>query len=73
MGLSAVLSTFRRLAVLDLSPTDVEGIGRPDAKEEIALCVEWGRACPSLTRIIFPSQSEWILQHDIWLQYFTPL
>ncbi|KAF8235615.1 hypothetical protein L208DRAFT_1358505 [Tricholoma matsutake] len=65
-GLSTVLSAFRQLTCIDLSPTDVEGIGRPDAKEEILLCVEWGRACPFLTRIIFPSQSEWIIQDGVW-------
>jgi len=39
-------------------------VGRADSLEEHALCREWSRACPSLRRIIFPSQTEWILDND---------
>ncbi|KAF5338651.1 hypothetical protein D9611_012794 [Ephemerocybe angulata] len=66
-GLSAVLSAFTQLVLLDLSPTDVGGVGRADPSEELALCREWHRACPSLCRIIFPSETEFVLHHDAWL------
>lgn len=63
-GLSSVLNAFPHLSFLDLSPTGVDGVGRADSLEELALCREWSRACPSLRRIIFPSQTEWILDND---------
>ncbi|KAF5383811.1 hypothetical protein D9615_003739 [Tricholomella constricta] len=63
-GLSAVLSAFRQLELIDLSPTDVDGVGRADAKEELVLVREWGRACPSLRRVIFPSETEWEWQAE---------
>ncbi|KIK60509.1 hypothetical protein GYMLUDRAFT_43832 [Collybiopsis luxurians FD-317 M1] len=64
-GLSSVLSTFHSLIHLDLSPTSVAGA---DAQQEMSLCDEWTRACPSLRRITFPSHIEWVLGSDkSWL------
>ncbi|KIM44839.1 hypothetical protein M413DRAFT_442806 [Hebeloma cylindrosporum] len=66
-GLSSVLSVFHQLSYLDLSPTGIDGVGRADSLEEHALCREWGRACPSLKTIIFPSKTEWILDlNNVW-------
>ncbi|KAG5641791.1 hypothetical protein DXG03_004177 [Asterophora parasitica] len=64
VGLSPVLSAFQRLELLDLSPTDVDGVGRADAKEEFALVCQWERACPSLRHVIFPAETEWVRQGD---------
>ncbi|KAG5654213.1 hypothetical protein H0H81_006247 [Sphagnurus paluster] len=58
-GLSAVLSAFVQLELIDLSPTEVDGTGRADAKEELVLAAEWGSACPSLRCVIFPSETQW--------------
>ncbi|KAF8998525.1 hypothetical protein BDQ17DRAFT_1391686 [Cyathus striatus] len=67
-GLSAVLGAFHSLSFLDLGPTGVEGVGRAAPVEELAVCSEWGRACPTLRRIIFPSQTEWMIDpHEGWL------
>ncbi|KAF8074698.1 hypothetical protein FPV67DRAFT_593334 [Lyophyllum atratum] len=67
-GLSSVLSAFQQLELIDLSPTDVDGIGRADAKEEFILVSEWSSACQSLRRVIFPSETEWACQEDgVWL------
>ncbi|KAF8972673.1 hypothetical protein BDZ97DRAFT_850153 [Flammula alnicola] len=67
-GLSSVLNAFHQLSYLDLSPTGVDGVGRADSLEELALCREWSRACPSLRRIVFPSQAEWILDvNQVWM------
>ncbi|KAG6841449.1 hypothetical protein C0991_010874 [Blastosporella zonata] len=66
-GLSSVLSALQLLEEIDLSPTDVDGIGRADAKEELVLVNEWGRASPLLRRVIFPSEAEWARQPGaIW-------
>jgi hypothetical protein len=69
--LANVLSLLPNLVFLDLSPTGVDGFGRADPQsagghdtEEHALCAEWARACPSLRRVIFPSQSEWVRGGD---------
>jgi len=64
-GLSAVLSAFNQLSCLDLSPTGVEGA---DPMGELALCIEWARACPTLARVIFPAQTEWVLDvSGVWI------
>ncbi|PPQ85660.1 hypothetical protein CVT24_012829 [Panaeolus cyanescens] len=70
-GLSSVLTAFPLLTNLDLSPTGVAGVGRGNSGEERSLCEEWFRACPTLNRVIFPSQSEWVLESDsnLWVQY----
>ncbi|RDB15808.1 hypothetical protein Hypma_003666 [Hypsizygus marmoreus] len=66
-GLSPLLSAFDHLTFIDLSPTDVDGVGRADADEESAILVEWGKACPSLRHVIFPSETAWTLQDSgIW-------
>ncbi|TFK17561.1 hypothetical protein FA15DRAFT_675999 [Coprinopsis marcescibilis] len=65
MGLSALLSSFSELETLDLSPTDLGGVGRADYREELALCQEWHRGCPTLRRIIFPSQTEFVFDANI--------
>ncbi|PBK99078.1 hypothetical protein ARMGADRAFT_918184 [Armillaria gallica] len=66
-GLSPVLHAFSRLTLLDLSPTEVAGLPQSTGNEESALCREWSRACPTLRRIIFPSQTEWAIGHDgVW-------
>ncbi|KAJ4470126.1 hypothetical protein J3R30DRAFT_3538891 [Lentinula aciculospora] len=68
-GLSSVLSKFRHLSYLDLSPTSVAG---GDAEQESGLCLEWYRACPSLKRITFPSHREWFLSSDqLWIPTIT--
>ena len=59
-----MLHAFERLAFLDLSPTGVDGVGRADSREELSLCTEWHRACPSLRRVVFPSQTDWVLRAD---------
>lgn len=59
-----MLSALQFLEVLDLSPTDVDGVGRPDPKEELVLAEEWGRANPLLYRVVFPSEAEWVRQED---------
>jgi hypothetical protein len=66
--LSQFLNAFPQLSYLDLSPTGIDGVGRPDPHEELDLCKVWHRACPSLKRIIFPSQTEWLLdaEEDVW-------
>ena len=61
-----MLTAFTKLVLIDLSSTDVGGVGRADSLEEMALCREWHRACPSLRRIIFPSESEYALHQDAW-------
>ncbi|KAF8912464.1 hypothetical protein CPB85DRAFT_1389650 [Mucidula mucida] len=61
-GLASVLGSFQRLTHLDLSPTIVTVAGtipHSTATDELGLCREWARACPSLRRVIFPSQTEW--------------
>ncbi|KAF8642902.1 hypothetical protein AX16_009341 [Volvariella volvacea WC 439] len=63
-GLSAVLSAFTQLTYLEITPTDINDPNTPDADAEYALCREWERACPTLRRIIFPTQSEWTLVAD---------
>ncbi|GAW03254.1 hypothetical protein LENED_004963 [Lentinula edodes] len=64
-GLSSVLRTFRLLVHLDLSPTSVAG---GDVEQELNLCDEWHRACPSLKRITFPSHREWFHRFDrMWI------
>ncbi|KAF8892130.1 hypothetical protein BD779DRAFT_1411832, partial [Infundibulicybe gibba] len=55
-ALSPVLGMFFQLVHLDLSPTES---GHADPADEHSLCREWARACPSLRKIVFPSQSEW--------------
>ncbi|KAG6827152.1 hypothetical protein H0H92_013003 [Tricholoma furcatifolium] len=68
-GLSSVLCALQLLEDLDLSPTDVEGIGRANAQEELLLVNEWGRASQSLRRVIFPSEGEWARQDGgVWHQ-----
>ncbi|KAL0569062.1 hypothetical protein V5O48_012906 [Marasmius crinis-equi] len=58
-GLASVLSAFPNLSQLDLSPTSVAGTQQSNHEQEIGLCREWGRACPSLRKVIFPSHTEW--------------
>ncbi|KAF9526109.1 hypothetical protein CPB83DRAFT_858355 [Crepidotus variabilis] len=62
-GLSRVLSAFSQLSHLDLSPTglDAYGVGRTDLSEELGVCKEWSRACPTLRKVTFPSLIEWVL------------
>ncbi|KAF9219753.1 hypothetical protein BS17DRAFT_882711 [Gyrodon lividus] len=58
-ALSHLLRAFYRLSTLDLSPTHVDYTGLSNSAEELSLCQSWQSACPSLRRIIFPSQTEW--------------
>jgi len=68
-GLSEALNDFHQLSFLDLSPTGIDGVGRADSLEELELCRVWSRGCPSLRRIIFPSQTEWALDsRHVWSQ-----
>ncbi|KAG2125049.1 hypothetical protein DEU56DRAFT_744160 [Suillus clintonianus] len=68
-ALSHLLSAFHRLSTLDLSPTHVDYTGLSNSAEELSLCRSWQNACPSLRRVVFPSQTEWTLQEDdnTWL------
>ncbi|THU92990.1 hypothetical protein K435DRAFT_200797 [Dendrothele bispora CBS 962.96] len=72
-GLSSVLNAFHHLIHLDLSPTAAIAGSTPsnassDVDQELGLCREWARACPSLRRVVFPSRTEWVLseQEDDW-------
>ncbi|KZT25110.1 hypothetical protein NEOLEDRAFT_1065699, partial [Neolentinus lepideus HHB14362 ss-1] len=64
-ALTPVLSSFPLLAELDLSPTDVPGRAQP--AEEHSLCATYGRACPSLVRVVFPSGAEWWQGEGMWI------
>uniref|UniRef100_A0A0W0EV28 F-box domain-containing protein n=2 Tax=Moniliophthora roreri TaxID=221103 RepID=A0A0W0EV28_MONRR len=63
-GLASVLSAFQHLTYLDLSPTTVVGGMQSNNDQELSLCREWTRACPSLRKVIFPSHKEWIRSPD---------
>lgn len=63
-ALSHLLGAFRNLSTLDLSPTHVDYTGLSNSTEELSLCRSWQSACPSLRRVIFPSQTEWTFQED---------
>ncbi|KAG1732513.1 hypothetical protein EDB19DRAFT_1733845 [Suillus lakei] len=63
-ALSHLLGAFHRLATLDLSPTHVDYTGLSNSAEELSLCRSWQNACPSLRRVVFPSQTEWAFQED---------
>ncbi|KAJ7583258.1 hypothetical protein C8J56DRAFT_205364 [Mycena floridula] len=67
-GLSSVLSSFHHLSHLDLSPTAIAGFVQSTAEEELALTGDWGRACPSLTHIVFLSHRMWVLDSvtEVW-------
>ncbi|KAG7093521.1 hypothetical protein E1B28_007195 [Marasmius oreades] len=67
-GLASVLGAFPNLTQLDLSPTSVAGVLQSDYDQEIGLCREWSRACPSLRKVTFPSHTEWVLGSDgVWV------
>ncbi|KAG1864829.1 hypothetical protein F4604DRAFT_1882020 [Suillus subluteus] len=61
-ALSHLLGAFRNLSTLDLSPTHVDYTGVSNSTEELSLCQSWQNACPSLRRVVFPSQTEWTFQ-----------
>lgn len=63
-ALSHLLGAFRNLYTLDLSPTHVDYTGLSNSAEELSLCRSWQSACPSLRRVVFPSQTEWTFQED---------
>ncbi|KAG1786042.1 uncharacterized protein HD556DRAFT_1313815 [Suillus plorans] len=63
-ALSHLLGAFRNLSTLDLSPTHVDYTGLSNSTEELSLCRSWQNACPSLRRVVFPSQTEWAFQED---------
>ncbi|KAJ7180638.1 hypothetical protein C8R46DRAFT_588636 [Mycena filopes] len=62
-GLSSVLSEFRHLVCFDISPTEISA-GEATLAEEAALCTAWGGVCRTLTRIVFPSGTNWQLFAD---------
>ncbi|KAF9266778.1 hypothetical protein L218DRAFT_955891 [Marasmius fiardii PR-910] len=67
-GLASVLGAFPNLTQLDLSPTSVAGVLQSDYDQEVGLCREWARACPSLRTVTFPSHTEWVLGSDgVWI------
>lgn len=72
-ALSHLLGAFRNLSTLDLSPTHVDFTGLSDSAEELALCQSWHGACPSLRRVVFPSQTDWTFQEsdNTWLSVFA--
>ncbi|KIK76590.1 hypothetical protein PAXRUDRAFT_835304 [Paxillus rubicundulus Ve08.2h10] len=59
VALSHLLGAFYRLLTLDLSPTHVDYTGLSNSTEELFLCQSWQLACPSLRRVVFPSQIAW--------------
>ncbi|OBZ66848.1 hypothetical protein A0H81_13125 [Grifola frondosa] len=72
-GLTPVLGAFAALRELDLSPTSIDGIGPGNALEEQTLCATWGRGCPSLHQVIFPSKTEWTLSPEhVWIPHPAP-
>ncbi|KAH9931809.1 uncharacterized protein B0H18DRAFT_1116070 [Fomitopsis serialis] len=58
-GLCPVLAAFPVLRLLDLSATPALNDGLGSSLEEVNLCQMWGRSCPSLRAIVFPSKTEW--------------
>ena len=78
--LTTVLVAFYNLRGLDLSPTNAvvrhtasDGQQQNDAVEEQHLCITWLGACPSLRRVVFPSQTEWSLSEDgTWISGSGP-
>ncbi|KAH9987507.1 hypothetical protein BJV77DRAFT_1070476 [Russula vinacea] len=78
--LTTVLAAFYNLRGLDLSPTNAvvrhtasDGQQQNDAVEEQHLCITWLGACPSLRRVVFPSQTEWSLSEDgTWISGSGP-
>ncbi|KAF7308798.1 F-box domain-containing protein [Mycena kentingensis (nom. inval.)] len=67
-GLSPVLHDFHHLVSFDLSPTETEmrPVQQTQANtlnfaEEVSLCAQWLRDCPTLRRISFPSGHQWQL------------
>jgi len=67
-GLSSVLCRYHQLIHLDLSPTIVAGAPGANMEQELGLCREWGKSCPSLKKITFPSQTSWEIASDgLWL------
>lgn len=67
-GLTPVLSVFSRLVLLDLSPTVVTGGGEGSINEELLLCIAWGEACPTLSKVIFPKNGTWLhLPDNSWV------
>lgn len=68
-ALSHLLGAFRNLSTLDLSPTHVDYTGLSNSSEEFSLCRSWQNACPSLRRVVFPSQTEWTFQEgdNAWI------
>ena len=64
VGLTAVLSAFSLLRHLDLSTTYLARPGGGSISDEADLCKQWGRPCPLLSYIIFPSRREWTRGED---------
>ncbi|KAF8489902.1 hypothetical protein F5888DRAFT_1147146 [Russula emetica] len=70
-ALTTVLAAFYNLRGLDLSSTNAviqptasassASDVQQNAAEEQHLCIAWMGACPSLRRVVFPSQTEWLL------------
>ncbi|KZT66143.1 hypothetical protein DAEQUDRAFT_675540 [Daedalea quercina L-15889] len=73
-GLAPVLGAFPRLRLLDLSATPALNGGLSSALEETSLCQTWGRSCPSLRAVVFPSKTEWTLSgpEHIWVSTSPP-
>ncbi|CCM04183.1 uncharacterized protein FIBRA_06345 [Fibroporia radiculosa] len=66
-GLTPVIGAFPALYQLDLSASPVSNSGSGSSLEETALCTTWGRSCPSLRSVVFPSKTEWRLTPErIW-------
>ncbi|KAH0836425.1 hypothetical protein J3R83DRAFT_8028 [Lanmaoa asiatica] len=51
-GIASPSFPLRNCVKLDLS----------NSAEELSLCQSWQSTCPSLRRIVFPSQTEWMLE-----------
>ncbi|EPT01219.1 hypothetical protein FOMPIDRAFT_45074 [Fomitopsis schrenkii] len=73
-GLAPVFSALPALHLLDLSATPALSGGLGTSLEEVNLCQTWGRSCPSLRAVVFPSKTEWALSgpEHIWVSKSPP-
>ena len=54
------MGDFPLLRQLDLSPTNLDGVGQSNEQDELSLCTTWSRGCPTLLHVLFPSKMEWV-------------
>ena len=74
VGLTSVLGAFPELRQLDLSPTNLDGVGQGNAHDERSLCAAWAHDCPTLAHVIFPSKTEWVRDATaMWVPVMIPV